>query len=121
MPSVVHQFSQEYFVILERLSIRLASNYSRSSVPGGNRERWAQLADPDIPLVIVGGIAYLNGGLTGSNLQLNTVILTQTSPLAISSQLFHSKLKTLLFSKSYPDSSSSPSLPPRLNSKHHPP
>src|SRR6218665_2412582 len=47
--------------------------------------------------------------------------LPQTSPLAISPQLFHSKLKTLLFSKSYPDSSSSPYLPPRLNSKHHPP
>src|SRR6218665_3621537 len=47
--------------------------------------------------------------------------LTQTSPLAISPQLFHSKLKTLLFSKSYPDPSSSPYLPPRLNSKHHPP
>src|SRR6218665_3034106 len=47
--------------------------------------------------------------------------LTQTSPLAISPQLFHSKLKTLLFSESYPDSSSSPYLPPRLNSKHHPP
>src|SRR6218665_1329017 len=46
---------------------------------------------------------------------------TQTSPLAISPQLFHSKMKTLLFSKSYPDSSSSPYLPPRLNSKHHPP
>src|SRR6218665_1441009 len=46
--------------------------------------------------------------------------LTQTSPLAISSQLFHSKLKTLLFAKSYPDSSSSSYLPPRLNSKHHP-
>src|SRR6218665_2337165 len=28
--------------------------------------------------------------------------LTQTYPLAISPQLFHSKLKTLLFSKSYP-------------------
>src|SRR6218665_1577719 len=37
------------------------------------------------------------------------------------SQLFHSKPKTLLFSKSYPDSSSSPYLPPCLNSKHHPP
>src|SRR6218665_2081557 len=37
--------------------------------------------------------------------------LTQTSPLAISPQLFHSKLKTLLFNKSYPDSSSSPYLP----------
>ena len=46
--------------------------------------------------------------------------LTQTSPLAISPQLFRSKLKTLLFSKSYSDSSSSPYLPPRLNSKHHP-
>src|SRR6218665_36419 len=42
--------------------------------------------------------------------------LTRTSPLAISPQLFHFKLKTLLFSKSYPDSSSSPYLPPRLNS-----
>jgi len=29
---------------------------------------------------------------------------TQTSPLAISPQLFHSKMKTLLFSKSYPNS-----------------
>src|SRR6218665_3528337 len=47
--------------------------------------------------------------------------LTRTSPLAISPQLFHSKLKTLLFSKSYPDSSSSTCLPPRLNSKPHPP
>src|SRR6218665_3553831 len=47
--------------------------------------------------------------------------LTRTSALAISPQLFHSKLKTLLFSKSYPDSSSSTCLPPRLNSKHHPP
>src|SRR6218665_248103 len=42
-------------------------------------------------------------------------------PLAISPQLFHSKLKTLLFSKSYPHSSSSPYLPSHLNSKHHPP
>ena len=33
--------------------------------------------------------------------------LTKTSPVAISPQLFHSKLKTLLFNKSYPDSSSS--------------
>src|SRR6218665_4064937 len=33
--------------------------------------------------------------------------LTQTSPLKISPRLFHSKLKTLLFSKSYPDLSSS--------------
>src|SRR6218665_2285534 len=47
--------------------------------------------------------------------------LTQTSPLAIPPQLFHSKLKTLLFSISYPDLSSSSYLPPRLNSKHHPP
>src|SRR6218665_1013076 len=38
--------------------------------------------------------------------------LTKTSPLAISPQLFHSKLKTLLFNKSYPDLSSSPYLPP---------
>jgi len=29
--------------------------------------------------------------------------LTQTSPLAISPKQFQSKLKTLLFSKSYPD------------------
>src|SRR6218665_2850490 len=47
--------------------------------------------------------------------------LTQTSPLAISPQLFHSILKTLLLSKCYPDSSSFPYLRPRLNSKHHPP
>src|SRR6218665_3771692 len=47
--------------------------------------------------------------------------LTQTSPLAISPQLFHSKIKTLLFDKSYPDSSSFTYLTPRLNSKHHPP
>ena len=45
----------------------------------------------------------------------------RTSLLAISPQLFHFKLKTLLFSKSYPDSSASPYLPSRLNSKHHPP
>src|SRR6218665_3869582 len=38
--------------------------------------------------------------------------LTQTSPLAISLQLFHSKLKTLLLSKTYPDLSSSSYLPP---------
>src|SRR6218665_482179 len=49
------------------------------------------------------------------------VIKPQTSPLEISARLFHSKLKTLLFSKSYPDLSSSSYLPPRLNSKHHPP
>jgi Reverse transcriptase (RNA-dependent DNA polymerase) len=47
--------------------------------------------------------------------------LTRTSPLAVSSQVFHSKLKTLLFHQSYPDSSSSPHLPHRLNCKHHPP
>ena len=34
--------------------------------------------------------------------------LTKTSPLAISPQVFHSKLKILLFQRSYPDSSSSP-------------
>src|SRR6218665_368344 len=45
--------------------------------------------------------------------------LTQTSLLKISPRLFHSKLETLLFSKSYPDLSSSSYLPPRLNSKHH--
>ena len=39
---------------------------------------------------------------------------------SISPQLFHSQLKTLLFSKSYPDLSSSSYLPPCLNSKHHP-
>ena len=33
--------------------------------------------------------------------------LAKTSPLAISLQLFHSKLRTLIFNKSYPDSSSS--------------
>src|SRR6218665_1068682 len=47
--------------------------------------------------------------------------LTKTSPFAISPQLFHFKLKTLLFNKSYLDSSSFPFLPPCLNSKHHPP
>src|SRR6218665_1656143 len=40
--------------------------------------------------------------------------LTQTSPFKISLRLFHSKLKTLLFSKSYPDLSSSSS-PPSLS------
>src|SRR6218665_926018 len=46
---------------------------------------------------------------------------TKTSPLAIFSQLFHSKLKTLLFNKSYPDSSSSSYFPPisTLNTTHH--
>src|SRR6218665_2813164 len=47
--------------------------------------------------------------------------LTQTSPLKISLRLFHSQIKTLLFSKSYPDLSSSSYPPPCLNSKHHPP
>src|SRR6218665_3057288 len=47
--------------------------------------------------------------------------LTKTSPLVISLQLFHSKLKTLLFSKSCPNSSSSPYLLPILtpNTIHH--
>src|SRR6218665_2746457 len=46
---------------------------------------------------------------------------TKTSPLAISPQLFHPKLKTLLFNKSYPYSSSSPYLPPvsTPNTIHH--
>ena len=50
-----------------------------------------------------------------------TYELTQTSPLKISPRLFHSKLKTLLFSKSYPDSSSSTYLPPvsTPNTIHH--
>src|SRR6218665_3307360 len=47
--------------------------------------------------------------------------LTQMSPHNISPRFFHSKLKTLLFGKSYPDLSSCSSLPPHLNSKHHPP
>src|SRR6218665_150067 len=51
----------------------------------------------------------------------SSYVLTQTSPLKISPQLFHSKLKTLLFGKSYPDLWSSSYLAPRLNSKHHPP
>ena len=48
--------------------------------------------------------------------------MVQHPPLAISPQLFHSKLKTLLFSKSYPDSSSSSySFPPisTPNTIHH--
>jgi len=36
----------------------------------------------------------------------NFYYLTKTLPFAISPKLFHSKLKTLLFNKSYPDSSS---------------
>jgi hypothetical protein len=47
--------------------------------------------------------------------------LTKTSPLAISPEVFHSKLKMLLFRKSYPDFSSTPNISPRFNSKHHPP
>src|SRR6218665_978536 len=47
--------------------------------------------------------------------------LTKTLPLAISPQLFHSKLKTLLFNKSYADLfSSRPSLPVSTpNTIHH--
>ena len=41
-------------------------------------------------------------------------------PLARLSAAFHSKLETLLFNKSYPNSSSSSNLPRCLNSKHHP-
>src|SRR6218665_3578357 len=44
--------------------------------------------------------------------------LTQTSPLAISPQLFHSKLETLLLKKILSDSSSSPFLPSFRSSKH---
>src|SRR6218665_224676 len=46
---------------------------------------------------------------------------TQTSPLAISPQLFPSKLKTLLVRKSYLDSSFSPYLPPvsTPSTNHH--
>jgi len=40
---------------------------------------------------------------------------------SLHSSLIHYKLKTLFFSKSCLDSSSSPCLPPCLNSKHHPP
>src|SRR6218665_1957073 len=47
--------------------------------------------------------------------------LTKTSPLAIFPQFFHSKLKTLLGLNHYPDSSSSPYLPPHLNSRLHSP
>src|SRR6218665_2238846 len=43
--------------------------------------------------------------------------LTKTSPLAIFLQVFYSKLKTLLFHKSYPDSCSSPHLPHHFSSK----
>lgn len=52
----------------------------------------------------------------------DTVVLTKALglPLAISPLLFRSKLKTLLFNKSYLDSSSSPYLSRRLNSKHYP-
>src|SRR5678816_361425 len=47
--------------------------------------------------------------------------VTKTPPLAISPRVFHSKLKTLLFDKSYPESNTSPCLPRRLNTTHHPP
>ena len=42
----------------------------------------------------------------------------QTSSLASSPQLFHSKPKTLLLNKSYPDSSSSSYLPPSITIHH---
>ena len=47
--------------------------------------------------------------------------LIKIAPLPVSPQLFHSKLKTLLFNKSYPDSSSSPTfLPVSIpNTIHH--
>ena len=48
------------------------------------------------------------------------IIIIYIVPLKLwALQLFHFKLKTLPFNKSYPDSSSSPYLPPRLNSKQH--
>lgn len=40
--------------------------------------------------------------------------------VVLSSRVFHSKLKALLFHKSYTDSSSSPYLTHRFNSTHHP-
>src|SRR6218665_890868 len=66
--------------------------------------------------------------LTVTLSSLEIIILYQDSLLACFAhrsgtfpQLFHSKLKTLLFSNAYSDSSSSPDLPHPLNSKHHPP
>jgi len=53
--------------------------------------------------------------------QLSSYERTQISPLAISPQIFHSKLKTLLRSKSYPDSYSSPYLSQVKKFIHHPP
>src|SRR6218665_3881479 len=45
---------------------------------------------------------------------------TKLHVLPFSPQIFRSRLKALLFSKPFPDSSSSPYLPPLLNSKGHP-
>jgi len=47
--------------------------------------------------------------------------LTKSPPLAVSPKVFHSKLKTLLFLKSYPDFPSPPPLPRRSNSSLYPP
>jgi len=58
---------------------------------------------PDLKLFLISDLSYE---------------LTKTAPLAISPQLFHSKLKTLLYNKTYPNNSSSS---PCLNFKHHPP
>lgn len=46
---------------------------------------------------------------------------TNIWPLVISSHVTGSKLKTFLYHKSYPDSSSTPHVPRRFNSKQHPP
>ena len=47
--------------------------------------------------------------------------LTKSPPLAVFPKVFHSKLKTLLFLKSYPDFPSPPPLPRRSNSSLYPP
>ena len=78
-------------------------------------------------LGILSHLGFLWHGLLGRNKLLPALLqisdpsyeLTKTSHLA--PQLFHFKLKTLLFYQSYPDSSSSPYLSPCLNSKHYTP